>query len=122
RDLQRREMQVRLGPAKSKDFATVLGPVIVTPDAVDITDLHVTARIGDDVVTDSGTRDMRWSFAQMLSYVSIDEDVFPGDVYGSGTVADGCGLEHGRMLASGDVVELSAPGFGSLSNPVGTRP
>jgi 2-keto-4-pentenoate hydratase/2-oxohepta-3-ene-1,7-dioic acid hydratase in catechol pathway len=64
---------------------------------------------------------MRWTFEQMLSYVSIDEDVFPGDVYGSGTVSGGCGLEHGRMLAPGDVVELSAPGFGTLRNRVATR-
>lgn len=121
RDLQRREMQVRLGPSKSKDFATVLGPVLVTPDEVDLATMRVTARIGDELVTDTDIASMRWSFAEMIEYVSRDEDVFPGDVYGSGTVARGCGLEHGRMVRGGEVVTLTADGIGSLSNPVAAR-
>ncbi|MBW3619603.1 MAG: fumarylacetoacetate hydrolase family protein [Actinobacteria bacterium] len=119
RDLQRTEMAVRLGPAKSKDFATVLGPVLVTADELDPLDLHPVARIDGEVVTDSRTSDMRWTFEQMLAYVSIDEDVFPGDVFGSGTVANGCGLEHGRMLRPGEVLELEVPGIGILRNRVG---
>lgn len=119
RDLQRREMQVRLGPARSKGFAQVLGPCIVTPDEIDPADLRVTATIDGQVVTDSRTRDMRFSFAEMLAYVSVGEDVFPGDVYGSGTVGDGCGLEHGRMLRPGETIALSAPRIGTLANPVG---
>lgn len=121
RDLQRREMQVRLGPSKSKDFATVLGPVLVTPDEIDVTDLQVRARIDGDLVTDSHTGDMRWSFAQMLAYASRDEDVFPGDVFGSGTVSGGCGLEHGRMLTPGGTIELQARGIGILANPIGHK-
>ncbi|MBW3658672.1 MAG: fumarylacetoacetate hydrolase family protein [Actinobacteria bacterium] len=119
RDLQRTEMAMRLGPAKSKDFATVLGPVLVTRDELDPLDLRPVARLNGEVVTDSRTSDMRWTFEQMLAYVSIDEDVFPGDVFGSGTVAGGCGLEHGRMLAPGDVLELDVPGIGVLRNRVG---
>lgn len=119
RDLQRREMQVRLGPARSKGFAQILGPSIVTADELDPTDLHVTARIDGELVTDSGTSDMRWTFEQMISYVSQGEAVFPGDVYGSGTVANGCGLEHGRMLRPGQTLELAADRIGRLVNPVG---
>lgn len=121
RDLQRREMQVRLGPARSKGFANVLGPWIVTADEVDVTDLHVTAAIDGEVVTDSRTGDMRWSFEEMLAIVSEAETVYPGDVYGSGTVSNGCGLEHGRMLQPGETIELAADGLGTLRNPVGTR-
>ena len=119
RDLQRQEMQVRLGPARSKGFAQILGPVIVTADEIDPTDLRVTATIGGETVTDSRTGDLRWSFAEMLSYVSQGETVYPGDVYGSGTVSNGCGLEHGRMLRPGDTLELTAPGIGTLVNTVG---
>ncbi len=122
RDLQRKEMQVRLGPSKSKDFATVLGPVIVSADELDVSDIRVVARIDGEVVTDSRTDDMRWSFAQMLAYVSQGEDVFPGDVYGSGTVSNGCGLEHGRMLQPGETIELEAEGIGVLRNRIGERP
>jgi 2-keto-4-pentenoate hydratase/2-oxohepta-3-ene-1,7-dioic acid hydratase in catechol pathway len=119
RDLQRREMAVRLGPAKSKDFATVLGPVLVTREEVDPLALRAVASIDGEVVTDSHTADMRWTFAQMLAYVSVDEDVYPGDVFGSGTVSNGCGLEHGRMLQPGELLELDVPGLGVLANRVG---
>ena len=119
RDLQRREMAVRLGPAKSKDFATVLGPVLVTTDEVDVTDLRATATIDGETVTDTTTADMHWSFAQMLAWASRDEDVFPGNVLGSGTVAGGCGLEHGRMLQPGEAIALHVAGIGTLANVVG---
>lgn len=119
RDLQRREMQVRLGPARSKGFAQVLGPCLVTPDEVDVSRLPVTATIDGTVVTDTTTAGMRFSFADMLSYVSEGEEVRAGDVYGSGTVPGGCGLEHGRMLAPGEQITLSAPGIGALRNRVG---
>jgi 2-keto-4-pentenoate hydratase/2-oxohepta-3-ene-1,7-dioic acid hydratase in catechol pathway len=120
RDLQRTEMAVRLGPAKSKGFATVLGPVLVTRDELDPLGLRAVARIDGEVVTDTATADMRWTFEQMLAYLSIDEDVHPGDVLGSGTVAGGCGLEHGRMLRPGELVELEVSGIGTLANRVGT--
>lgn len=119
RDLQRREMQVRLGPARSKGFAQVLGPVIVTADEIDPTNLRVTATIDGETVTDSRTNDLRWSFEQMLSYVSAGETVYPGDVYGSGTVSGGCGLEHGRMLRPGETLELHSPQIGTLRNRIG---
>lgn len=122
RDIQRREMAARLGPAKGKDFGTVLGPVLVTADELDPGALRVRARIDGAVVTDTTTAGMRWSFAQMIAHVSQAEDVLPGDVYGSGTVGGGCGLEHGRLLQPGEVVELEADGIGTLRNRVGTPP
>lgn len=121
RDLQRLEMKVRLGPSKSKDFASVLGPVIVTPDEIDPLALRPMARINGETVTDSRTADMRWTFEQMIAYCSVAEDLFPGDVFGSGTVSNGCGLEHGRMLAPGDELVLEVPGIGTLRNTVGQK-
>lgn len=118
RDVQRRELSARLGPAKSKDFATVLGPVLVTADELDPTGLRAVARIDGRAVTDTTTTGMRWSFPELLAHVSQGEDVFPGDVYGSGTVPGGCGLEHGRMLTPGAEVELEIEGIGILRNPV----
>lgn len=118
RDVQRVEMQVRLGPAKSKDFATVLGPMLVTADELDPERLRVRARIDGEIVTDTTTAGMHWSFPEMIAHVSRSEDVFPGDVYGSGTVPGGCGLEHGRMLRPGETVELEAAGIGVLRNRV----
>ncbi|MDX1619867.1 MAG: fumarylacetoacetate hydrolase family protein [Nitriliruptorales bacterium] len=119
RDLQRREMQVRLGPARSKGFAQVLGPMIVTADELDPSALRMTATIDGETVTDSTTSDLRWSFEEMLSYVSVGETVYPGDVYGSGTVSNGCGLEHGRMLQPGETIALHEANIGTLANRVG---
>lgn len=121
RDLQRLEMKVRLGPSKSKDFATVLGPYIATRDELDPLALRPQARINGETFTDSRTADMRWTFEQMIAYCSIGEDLEPGDVFGSGTVSNGCGLEHGRMLAPGDELELEIAGLGTLRNRVGEK-
>lgn len=121
RDLQRQEMQVRLGPARSKGFAQVLGPCIVTADEVDPLALHVRAWLDDELVTDTSTDDMRWTFPQMISMISEGEDVVAGDVYGSGTVSGGCGLEHGHFPQPGGSVTIDVAGIGRLHNPVGRR-
>jgi 2-keto-4-pentenoate hydratase/2-oxohepta-3-ene-1,7-dioic acid hydratase in catechol pathway len=65
---------------------------------------------------------MHWTFPQMIVHVSQSEDVWPGDVYGSGTFGGGCGLDQGRFLWPGAVVELEATGIGVLRNRVGPRP
>lgn len=120
RDLQRKEMAARLGPAKSKDFATSLGPALVTWDEADPRrGLRMTARVNGDLWFAGSTRDMHWTFPQMVAYVSQGEDVWPGDVYGSGTAFGGCGLDLDRWIRPGDVVELEVEGLGILRNPVG---
>jgi 2-keto-4-pentenoate hydratase/2-oxohepta-3-ene-1,7-dioic acid hydratase in catechol pathway len=121
RDIQRKEMAVRLGPAKSKDFATSLGPCIVTADELDPRSLRLTARIDGEVWADGSLGDAHWTFPQMIAHVSQGEDVWPGDVYGSGTFGGGCGLDLGRFLWPGAVVELEADGIGVLRNRVGLR-
>jgi 2-keto-4-pentenoate hydratase/2-oxohepta-3-ene-1,7-dioic acid hydratase in catechol pathway len=122
RDLQRKEMAARLGPAKSKDFATSLGPCLVTADELDPGGLRLTARIDGEVWAEGSLDAARWTFPQMVAHVSQGEDVWPGDVYGSGTFGGGCGLDLGRFLWPGAVVELEAEGIGVLRNTVGPRP
>jgi 2-keto-4-pentenoate hydratase/2-oxohepta-3-ene-1,7-dioic acid hydratase in catechol pathway len=121
RDLQRREMAARLGPAKSKDFATSLGPCLVTADELDPSTLGLTARVDGEVWAEGSLDGARWTFPQMIAHVSQGEDVWPGDVYGSGTFGGGCGLDLGRFLWPGAVVELEADGIGVLRNTVGPR-
>jgi 2-keto-4-pentenoate hydratase/2-oxohepta-3-ene-1,7-dioic acid hydratase in catechol pathway len=119
RDIQAREMQGWLGPAKGKDFATSLGPCIVTADELDPSQVRLEARVDGEVWSKGSLDGMRWSFAEMIAHVSQGEDVWPGDVYGSGTFGGGCGLDLGRFLEPGQVVELEGTGIGVLRNRVG---
>lgn len=119
RDVQRDEMAMRLGPAKSKDFATSLGPCIVTADEIDPRDgLTMRARVDGEEWCKASSRDMHWTFPQMIAHVSTGEDVLPADVYGSGTPFGGCGLDHDRWIAPGNVIELEIDGIGVLRNKV----
>ena len=121
RDIQRKEMTVRLGPAKGKDFATSLGPCIVTADDLEPRTLALEARVDGETWSSGTLADARWTFPQMIAYVSQGEDVWPGDLYGSGTFGGGCGLDLGRFPWPGAVVELEADGIGILRNRVGPR-
>ena len=122
RDIQRKEMASRLGPAKGKDFATSLGPCIVTADEIDPGSLDLVARVDGEVWSHGSLGGARWTFPQMIAHVSMGEDVWPGDVYGSGTFGGGCGLDLGKFLWPGAVVELEAKPIGVLRNTVGDRP
>ena len=116
RDIQMKEMSVGLGPAKGKDFATSMGPWLVTPDEFDPATARMVARVNGEVWSDGQYSTVHWSFPQMLAHVSMDEAVYSGDVFGSGTVGFGCGLEHGRWLQPGNLVELEITGLGVLRN------
>jgi 2-keto-4-pentenoate hydratase/2-oxohepta-3-ene-1,7-dioic acid hydratase in catechol pathway len=121
RDIQRKEMAVRLGPAKGKDFATSLGPCIVTADELDLSSVTLRARVDGKVWSEGSLGDMHWTFPQMIAHVSRDEDVWPGDLYGSGTFGGGCGLDLGKFLEPGQTVGLEADGIGVLRNTVGPK-
>lgn len=132
RDVQRREMKLSMGPVKGKDFATSIGPMLVTPDELaDVRrarsyDLTMTASVNGVEYSRASLADIFWSFGEMLAYASRGTRVEPGDVIGSGTCGTGCILElsmaHGTerypWLQPGDVVELSAERLGTLRNRV----
>jgi len=122
RDIQRREMRVRLGPAKGKEWCTALGPVLVTADEVgDPYNLTMTARINGEEWSRGNSGTIYWKFEQMIEFLTEDDTVFPGDVLGSGTVGTGCGLELDRWVKPGDVMELEIEKIGVLRNRVVKR-
>ena len=123
RDVQRDEMACWLGPAKGKDFATTLGPWVVTPDEWDPEQDHaVTVTVDGELWSVGSTAGRRWSFAQMIAWVSRDEDLWPTDVLGSGTFGGGCGLDLDRWLRPGATVVLAVAGLGEVVNTVATKP
>jgi 2-keto-4-pentenoate hydratase/2-oxohepta-3-ene-1,7-dioic acid hydratase in catechol pathway len=119
RDVQNDEM-ASLGPCRSKDFdnANVLGPCIVTADAFDLAGARMEARVNGERWGGGSTASMTTSFAQLIAFISTSETLHAGELLGSGTVGTGCGLELGRRLQSGDVVELEVEGIGILRNQV----
>ncbi|HEX6662557.1 MAG TPA: fumarylacetoacetate hydrolase family protein [Gaiellaceae bacterium] len=120
RDLQRAEMRVGLGPSKGKDFATSLGPIVVTPDELDGTEATMIARVNGEERSRGNLTDMHHSWDAIVSHAARNTHLRPGDILGSGTVGTGCILEHGdgRWLQRGDVVELEVDGIGVLRNRV----
>lgn len=129
RDIQRAEMAVGLGPSKSKDFATSLGPVLVPfnelRDCYRDGRLHLdmTAKVNGKEYSRGNSGSMHWTWPQILAHASRDTELRPGDVLGSGTVGTGCILELtpeavGGWLKPGDVVELSIERIGTLRNNV----
>jgi 2-keto-4-pentenoate hydratase/2-oxohepta-3-ene-1,7-dioic acid hydratase in catechol pathway len=131
RDVQRREMRVGLGPSKGKDFATSLGPSLVTPDELDGFDAgrpraSMVATVQGVEWSRGDLADIHYPWGEIVAHAAQDATLRPGDVLGSGTVGTGCILElaavHGGdrypWLVPGDVVELSVDGLGTLRNRV----
>ncbi|HVW35282.1 MAG TPA: fumarylacetoacetate hydrolase family protein [Acidimicrobiia bacterium] len=121
RDAQLKEMAGQLGPAKGKDFDTgnILGPWIVTADELgDPQALTMVARVNGEEWSRGTSAAMHHSFADVIAFVSESETLHAGEVLGSGTVGTGCGLEQGRSLSPGDVVELEVERIGVLRNRI----
>lgn len=147
RDFQRRDMQLNLGPGKGKDFATSLGPCLVTPDelapyrvevpladtpldtpdmvappVLERYDMTMLARINGREISRGNFKDIHYSFPQMVAWASQNARLRVGDVLGSGTVGTGCLLEIGTevhpWLQRGDVIELEIEGIGLLRNRI----
>lgn len=121
RDAQLAEMQGQLGPAKGKDFDTgnVLGPWLVTADEMpDPYNLTMVARVNGEEWSRGNSGDMHFKFEDFIAHASCDEQIRAGEFMGSGTVGGGCGLELGKFLKPGDVVELEVTGLGVLRNRV----
>jgi fumarylacetoacetate (FAA) hydrolase len=130
RDVQRSEMKVGLGPAKGKDFASSLGPCIVTVDELSdratgrpgVYDLEMTARVNNVERSRGNFKDIHYGFGEIISRASDSTPLLPGDVIGSGTVGTGCLLEltkgEGPWLQPGDIVELEIERIGILRNRI----
>lgn len=121
RDIQKKEMAVRLGPAKGKDFCSVMGPVIVTADEFDFKEpnLKMTATINDELWSEGYSGDSNYTWAQMIEHASKEEWLRATDFMGSGTVGTGCGLELDKWIQPGDIIKLEIEKIGTLKNLVG---
>jgi 2-keto-4-pentenoate hydratase/2-oxohepta-3-ene-1,7-dioic acid hydratase in catechol pathway len=130
RDLQREEMKCMLGPAKGKDFATAIGPWVVTPDELADRrvgpgryDLTMLARKNGREISRGSFKDLTHDFTKMIERASADVRLYPGDLIGSGTVGTGCILELGPentegWLVPGDTIELEIERLGTLTTPI----
>ena len=134
RAIQKKEMKLNLGPAKGKDFATALGPHLVTKD--ELAPFRVSSPVGDRYdlemkafhngiqVSCGNAQDMTWTFAQIIARISYGTEIYPGDVIGSGTVGTGCFYETNLIrevpiwLKDGDIIELEITGLGKLRNEI----
>lgn len=119
RDIQMKEMGALLGPSKGKDMDTgnVFGPYLVTADEFDPREDHaMVARVNGEEWSRGSTSMMDHDFAAIISYISRDETLYPGDIIGSGTVPTGCGMELKRFPKPGDMIELEVEGLGTLRN------
>ena len=143
RKLQMEEMKLSLGPAKGKDFATAIGPYLVTKDELepykvqpaaghigDCYELNMTCKVNGTQVSAGNFASMHWTFAEIIERVSYGVQIFPGDIIGSGTVGTGCFLElngtariadpnhKDQWLDFGDEIELEITALGKLSNSI----
>lgn len=115
------EARGRLGPAKGKNFegSNALGPWLVTPDEIgDPRGLKAEVRVNGEPRGSGDTGEMLFSFEEILAYVSQDETIHGGELFGSGCVGNCSGLELGRFLEHGDTVELEVERIGVLRNTV----
>lgn len=122
RDIQRKEMSIRLGPAKGKDWCSVMGPVIVTFDEFNYEEpnLLMTATINGEEWSRGFSGDSHYSWGEMIEHCGMEEWIRATDFLGSGTVGTGCGLELDKWIKPGDQLELSIDRIGTLKNIVGT--
>lgn len=143
RKLQMEEMLLNLGPAKGKDFSTVIGPWLVTPDELkpflvapkkghtgNNYNLSMKCWVNNQLVSEGNMADMDWTFAEIIERSSYGVTLYPGDVIGSGTVGTGCFLElngtgklnnpqyQPQWLKEGDVVKMTIDGLGTLENTI----
>ncbi|CAL1521349.1 fumarylacetoacetate hydrolase family protein [Chitinophaga sp. MM2321] len=143
RTLQLEEMKLNLGPAKGKDFSTVIGPMLVTADELDAFkipakpghtgnafQLKMTCKVNGIQVSEGNMGDMDWTFAEIVERCAYGVNILPGDIIGSGTVGTGCFLELNgtgksndanyteQWLQPGDVVEMEVEGLGTLTNTI----
>lgn len=120
RSVQRDEMRSGFGPQKSKHFANGLSGVVVSADEIlpRWTSLKGSVRINGHLVSEPSSVGPRWTFGEALAHVSRSERLYPGELFATGTLPGGSGIEAGRLLAAGDAIEIAIDGVGSLRNTI----
>ena len=134
RGMQFEEMKLNLGPAKGKDFATSIGPYLVTLDELDdkrcesdrgfTYDLDMQGSLNNQIVSKDNMKNMTWSFPEIIERISYGVDIYPGDLIGSGTCATGCMLENNlstnnpKWLAENDIITFKVDCLGTLQNTI----
>ena len=140
RRLQMEEMKLSLGPAKGKDFANIIGPYLVTPDELEPRgintpfgkkyDLSMKCYLNRELLSEGNSKDMNWTFAEIIERASYGVELYPGDLIGSGTVGSGCLLEiNGTKkrenpnykeiwISEGDEIEMQIDGLGKITNRI----
>ena len=121
RDEQTKDMMGQLGPGKGKDFdnSNAMGPCLVTADELsDPYNLEMKVRVNGEEWGRGHSSEMHWKFEDCIAHISRSETLHPGEFLGSGTVGNGCGLEHMKFLKPGDTVELEVEGIGILKNRI----
>ena len=134
------EMKLSLGPAKGKDFANIIGPYLVTPDELEPRgintpfgkkyDLSMKCYLNGEILSEGNSKDMNWTFAEIIERASYGVELYPGDLIGSGTVGSGCLLEiNGTKkrenpnykeiwISEGDEIEMQIDGLGKITNRI----
>jgi fumarylacetoacetate (FAA) hydrolase len=143
RALQMEEMRLNLGPAKGKDFCTIIGPYLVTKDELEnkkvetaeshngnTYNLKMKCWVNEELLSEGNMKDMNWTFAEIVERCAYGADILPGDVIGSGTVGTGCLLELNGThklknpdyepvwLKDGDIIEMEIEGLGKIKNKI----
>jgi 2-keto-4-pentenoate hydratase/2-oxohepta-3-ene-1,7-dioic acid hydratase in catechol pathway len=120
RDVQADEMASGFGPQKAKHFASAISSVVVTADEIlpRWSELSASVRLNGVLISETSTAGARWSLGEVLAHACRGEQLYPGELIGSGTLPGGSGIETGHLLKSGDTVEIAIDGIGSVSNRI----
>ncbi|MFK8056835.1 MAG: fumarylacetoacetate hydrolase family protein [Saprospiraceae bacterium] len=120
RDVQLDELKSGFGPMKTKNFGSAISSVVVRKEALadQLDDLNVKVIINGKTIVESNTKGKLYSFQEAIAYASWEEQLHPGEIFGSGTIPTCTGIENGTMLKKGDTITLEVDGIGSLTNRV----
>lgn len=120
RDVQMDEMASGFGPQKAKHFASTISNVLVSADEIlpRWQNLKGTVRLNGTLVSEPSTAGARWSLGEVLAHAARGEQLHAGELFGTGTLPGGSGIETGHLLRAGDQIEIAIEGIGSLSNRI----
>jgi 2-keto-4-pentenoate hydratase/2-oxohepta-3-ene-1,7-dioic acid hydratase in catechol pathway len=123
RDIQAEEMASGFGPQKSKHFASAISKVLVTADEIlpRWRDLQGRVRLNGALIAEPTTAGAKWSLGEAIAHACRAEQLQAGELFGSGTLPGGSGIETGHLLKAGDVIEIAIDGIDTLSNPIVAR-